>query len=168
WVPKMALQGSGTATSATIVRKKSTERCEGQVLPKKQDDSLEDGMGLRVNTNIQSLAAQRSLGINYNNQKLNLEHLSSGSRIVRAADDAAGLAISEKMKSHIRSLGQATRNAGDGISMIQTAEGAMNEVGNILTRFRELSIQAASDTIGDVERSFIDKEVQQLGQEIDR
>lgn len=125
-------------------------------------------MGLRISTNVQSLAAQRSLGINSQQQKLNLEHLSSGSRIVRAADDAAGLAISEKMKSHIRSLGQNMRNANDGISMIQTAEGAMNETGNILTRFRELSIQAASDTIGDVERGFIDKEVKQLGQEIDR
>lgn len=125
-------------------------------------------MGLRINTNVQSLAAQRALGVNSASQKLNLEHLSSGSRIVRAADDAAGLAISEKMKSHIRSLAQDMRNANDGISMIQTAEGAMNETGNILTRFRELSIQAASDTIGDVERSFIDKEVQQLGQEIDR
>ncbi len=125
-------------------------------------------MGLRINTNIQSLAAQRSLGINGSNQKLNLEHLSSGSRIVRAADDAAGLAISEKMKSHIRSLAQDMRNANDGISMIQTAEGAMNETGNILTRFRELSIQAASDTIGDTERGFIDKEVKQLGSEIDR
>ncbi len=125
-------------------------------------------MGLRINTNIQSLAAQRSLGINSGNQKASLEKLSSGSRIVRAADDAAGLAISEKMKSHIRSLGQDMRNAGDGISMIQTAEGAMNETGNILTRFRELSIQAASDTIGDTERGFIDKEVKQLGSEIDR
>jgi flagellin len=125
-------------------------------------------MGLRINTNVQSLAAQRSLSINSNNQKASLEKLSSGSRIVRAADDAAGLAISEKMKSHIRSLGQDMRNANDGISMIQTAEGAMNETGNILTRFRELSIQAASDTIGDTERGFIDKEVQQLGSEIDR
>jgi len=125
-------------------------------------------MGLRINTNVQSLAAQRALGINSASQKGNLEKLSSGSRIVRAADDAAGLAISEKMKSHIRSLAQDMRNAGDGISMIQTAEGAMNETGNILTRFRELSIQAASDTIGDVERGFIDKEVQQLGMEIDR
>jgi flagellin len=125
-------------------------------------------MGLRINTNVQSLAAQRSLGINSASQKGNLEKLSSGSRIVRAADDAAGLAISEKMKSHIRSLAQDMRNANDGISMIQTAEGAMNETGNILTRFRELSIQAASDTIGDVERGFIDKEVQQLGSEIDR
>jgi len=125
-------------------------------------------MGLRINTNVQSLAAQRSLGVNSANQKSNLEHLSSGSRITRAADDAAGLAISEKMKSHIRSINQDMRNANDGISMIQTAEGAMNETGNILTRFRELSIQAASDTIGDTERSFIDKEVMQLGQEIDR
>jgi len=125
-------------------------------------------MGLRINTNVQSLAAQRSLSINGSNQKLNLEHLSSGSRIVRAADDAAGLAISEKMRSHIRSLGQDIRNANDGISMIQTSEGAMNEVGNILTRFRELSIQAASDTIGDVERGFIDKEVKQLASEVDR
>ncbi len=125
-------------------------------------------MGLRINTNVQSLAAQRSLGVNSTSQKASLEKLSSGSRIVRAADDAAGLAISEKMKSHIRSLAQDMRNASDGISMIQTAEGAMNETGNILTRFRELSIQAASDTIGDVERGFIDKEVQQLGQEINR
>ncbi len=125
-------------------------------------------MGLRINTNVQSLAAQRSLGLNGANQKLNLEQLSSGSRITKAADDAAGLAISEKMRSHIRSLGQDIRNANDGISMIQTAEGGMNEVGNLLTRFRELSIQAASDTIGETERGFIDKEVQQLKQEVDR
>lgn len=125
-------------------------------------------MGLRINTNIQSLAAQRSLILNGTAQKANLEHLSSGSRIARAADDAAGLAIAEKMKSQIRSLGQDMRNANDGISLIQTAEGAMNESGNILTRFRELSIQAASDTISDRERSFIDKEVQQLVSEVDR
>ena len=125
-------------------------------------------MGLRVNTNIQSLAAQRSLGVNSAAQKQSLEQLSSGTRIVKAADDAAGLAIAEKMKADIRSIGQDMRNANDGISMIQTAEGGMNEVGNILTRFRELSIQAASDTIGDPERKFIDKEVQQMKQEVDR
>lgn len=125
-------------------------------------------MSLRINTNTQSLAAQRSLSLNHTQQKNSLEKLSSGSRIVRAADDAAGLAISEKMRGAIRSTSQALRNANDGISMIQTAEGAMNEVGNILIRFRELSTQAASDTIGDVERGFIDKEVQQLKQEIDR
>jgi len=125
-------------------------------------------MGLRINTNTQSLAAQRNLGVNNAAQKASLEKLASGSRIVRAADDAAGLAISEKMRAHIRSIGQDMRNANDGISMIQTAEGGMNEIGNILIRFRELSIQASSDTIGDVERGFIDKEVQQLSQEIDR
>jgi len=125
-------------------------------------------MGLRIATNVQSLSAQRYLGINGTAQKDTLEHLSSGSRIVKAADDAAGLAISEKMKGEIRSLRQDTRNANDGISMIQTAEGGMNEIGNILTRFRELSIQAASDTIGDQERGFIDKEMQQMKQEITR
>ncbi|MBL7716378.1 MAG: flagellin FliC [Bdellovibrionales bacterium] len=125
-------------------------------------------MGLRIATNTQSLAAQRNLGINGQNQKGSLEKLASGSRIVRSADDAAGLAISEHMKGQIRSIRQGTRNANDGISMIQVAEGAMNETSNILIRFRELSMQAASDTIGDVERGFIDKEVQQLKQEVDR
>ncbi len=125
-------------------------------------------MGLRVNTNTQSLAAQRSLGINNTAQKASLEKLASGSRITHAADDAAGLAIAEKMRASIRSIRQDVRNANDGISMIQTAEGAMSEVGNILVRFRELSIQAASDTIGDTERGFIDKEVKQLSQEVDR
>ncbi|MCM2322965.1 MAG: flagellin FliC [Oligoflexia bacterium] len=125
-------------------------------------------MSLRIATNIQSLAAQRALGQNREAQDRNLEKLSSGSRINRAGDDAAGLAISEKLKSQIRSMKQATRNANDGISLIQVAEGAMNEVGNILTRLRELSIQAASDTIGDNERGFVDKEVQSLKAEIDR
>ncbi|NDD92289.1 flagellin FliC [bacterium] len=125
-------------------------------------------MGLRVNTNVQSLAAQRNLNTTSLSQKGSLEKLASGTRIVRSADDAAGLAISEKMRAQVRSIRQDTRNANDGISMIQTAEGGMNEIGNILVRFRELSIQAASDTIGDTERGFIDKEVQQLRSEIDR
>jgi len=125
-------------------------------------------MGLRINTNVQSLAAQRNLNSTNMAQKSSLEKLASGTRIVRSADDAAGLAISEKMRAQVRSIRQDTRNANDGISMIQTAEGGMNEIGNILTRFRELSIQAASDTIGDNERGFIDKEVQQLRGEIDR
>lgn len=125
-------------------------------------------MGLRISTNVQSLVAQRHLGTNNVAQKESLEHLSSGSRINKAADDAAGLAISEKMKGQIRSIRQDARNANDGISMIQTAEGGMNEIGNILTRFRELSIQGASDTIGDEERGFIDKEVQQMKQEVTR
>jgi flagellin len=125
-------------------------------------------MGLRISTNVQSIAAQRNLSNNNNAQKASLEKLASGSRIYRASDDAAGLAISEKMRSTIRSVRQDVRNANDGVSMIQTAEGAMNEVSSILMRFRELSIQSASDTIGDTERAFVDKEVQQLKLEIDR
>jgi len=97
-----------------------------------------------------------------------LEKLASGSRIVRAADDAAGLAISEKMRAQVRSIRQDVRNANDGIGMIQTAEGGMNEIGNILVRFRELSIQAASDTLGDTERGFIDREVTGLREEVQR
>lgn len=125
-------------------------------------------MGLRIATNTQSLSAQRNLGINSNAQKNSLEKMASGSRINRAADDAAGLAISEKMRASIRSIRQDLRNANDGVSMIQTAEGGLNEIANILIRFRELSIQAASDTVGETERGFMDKEVQQLRQEIDR
>ena len=125
-------------------------------------------MGLRINTNVQSLAAQRNLGISNVAQRNSIEKLASGQRINRASDDAAGLAISKKMESTLRSVNQDVRNANDGISMIQTAEGAMNEIGNILVRFRELSIQAASDTVGEQERNFIDKEVQQLRLEVDR
>jgi len=125
-------------------------------------------MGLRIATNVQSLSAQRNLGINSDMQKSSLEKLASGSRITRAADDAAGLAISEKMRAAIRSIGQDVRNANDGISMIQTAEGGMNEISNILVRFRELSIQASSDTVTDVERGFMNKEVAQLHQEMNR
>lgn len=125
-------------------------------------------MGLRINTNVQAMAAQRSLGINKISQDSSLSKLSSGSRINKAGDDAAGLAISEKLRANIRGTRQATRNAGDGISMIQTAEGGYNEVSNILVRLRELSVQAASDTIGDTERKFTDLEFQSLVQEIDR
>ena len=125
-------------------------------------------MGLRINTNVQSLIAQRNLGNSTAKQQASMEKISSGTRIAKAADDSAGLAISEKMRADIRSLRQDNRNANDGISMVQVAEGGMNEVGNILTRFRELSIQGASDTIGDKERGFINKEVLQLRGEIDR
>jgi flagellin len=114
------------------------------------------------------MAAQRQLGISNDKQNGSLGKLSSGARINKAADDAAGLAISEKMRADVRSLRQDARNANDGISMVQTAEGGMTEIGNILVRFRELSIQAASDTISDKERGFIDKEVKQLRAEIDR
>jgi flagellin len=97
-----------------------------------------------------------------------LERLSSGRRINKAADDAAGLAISEKMNAKVRSLAQAKRNAQDGISLVQTAEGGLNEISNIVTRLRELSVQAASDTIGNRERAFLQEEFGQLKNEIDR
>lgn len=125
-------------------------------------------MGFRINTNISSIAAQRSLGVNSRESENNLAKLSSGSRITKASDDAAGLAISEKMKANIRSMKQADRNANDGISMIQTAEGGLNEVSSILTRMRELAIQTASDTVGDSERNMTNMEYQNLKQELDR
>lgn len=125
-------------------------------------------MGLRINTNIQALVAQRSLGINKQSQEQSLERLSSGSRINRAGDDAAGLAISDQIRANTRSLSQAGRNAQDGISLIQVAEGGTNEISNMLVRMRELSIQAASDTIGDLERGFINKEIQALKNETTR
>ena len=125
-------------------------------------------MALRINTNVASINAQRSLA--GTNQKLtqSLARLSSGSRINHAADDAAGLAISEKLKGQLRGLGQAQRNAEDGISLVQTAEGGLNEISAMLIRLRELSVQAASDTIGDTERKFLDVEYQQLKSEIQR
>lgn len=125
-------------------------------------------MGLRINTNTTSLNAQRNLKNSTEQQSRALEKLSSGERIVRAADDAAGLAISEKLKASIRGLGQANRNANDGISLVQTAEGGLNEISNILIRLRELSVQAASDTIGEEERGFLDLEYQQLKEEVTR
>lgn len=125
-------------------------------------------MGLRINTNIQALQGQRSLGLTRQAQEKSLEKLSSGTRINRAGDDAAGLAISERLKATTRSLAQAGRNAQDGISLVQVAEGSTNEISNILVRLRELSIQAASDTIGNLERGFVDKEVQSLKSEVDR
>ena len=125
-------------------------------------------MGLRINTNISSIAAQRALGITKNNLDNNLRKMSSGERITRASDDAAGLAISEKLKAHIRGLRQAKRNSDDGVSLIQTAEGAINEISNIVIRLRELSIQAASDTVGETERGFSNIEFQNLLEEINR
>lgn len=125
-------------------------------------------MGFRINTNVSSIAAQRSLGVNNREAESTLSKLSSGTRITKAADDAAGLAISEKMKANIRSMKQADRNTNDGISMIQTAEGGLNEVSSILTRMRELAIQTSSDTVGDVERGMSNLEYQNLKQELDR
>ncbi len=125
-------------------------------------------MGLRIQTNLQALVAQGNLNKATMANDSSLEKVSSGYRINKASDDAAGLAISEKLKADIRSLNMAKRNANDGISLVQTAEGGMNEVGNILTRLRELSVQGASDTIGNTERGFIHKEYNSLKDEIDR
>src|ERR1700744_2106748 len=119
-------------------------------------------MGLRGMTNISSLSAQRSLAATKMNLEKNLQKLSSGSRINTAGDDAAGLAISEHLRANIRGLKQAKRNAQDGVSLIQVSEGGLNEVTNILIRLRELAIQSASDTVGDKERSFTDREFQVL------
>jgi flagellin len=125
-------------------------------------------MGLRINTNVSSLNAQRNLNVTRLASQKVLEQLSSGQRINRAGDDAAGLAISENLKAQIRGLGQAERNAQDGVSLVQIAEGALAEVGNIMIRLRELSVQAASDTIGPTERKFLNVEFEQLLSEVDR
>lgn len=125
-------------------------------------------MGLRVSTNVASINAQNSLSRSTAAIGKTYAQLSSGSRITKAADDAAGLSISEGLKSQIRSISQADRNANDGLSMIQVAEGGLNEVSSIMTRLRELAIQASSDTVGERERSFVNKEVVQLSAEIQR
>jgi flagellin len=125
-------------------------------------------MGLRINTNVASINAQRNLGKTRNDQQKSLEKLSSGFRINRAGDDAAGLAISEALKAQIKGLRQAKRNSEDGISLVQVAEGALNEIGSIMIRMRETAVQAASDTIGPVERQFIQTEFLQLSSEVNR
>ncbi len=125
-------------------------------------------MGLRIATNTTALNAQRQMSITRLTLDKALERLASGNRINHAGDDAAGLAISENLRAQIRGIRQARRNASDGISLIQVSEGGLNEIGNILVRLRELAIQAASDTIGDTERQFTDREFQSLKQEVDR
>ena len=123
---------------------------------------------MRINTNVAALNSYNQLSQTNQNMEKSLERLSSGSRINRAADDAAGLAISEKMTSQVKGLAQAQRNAQDGISMIQTAEGALKETHSILQRMRELSVQAANDSNTDPDRVEIQEEVNQLSNEIDR
>ena len=125
-------------------------------------------MGLRINTNTASLNAQRNLMGTKLGLDKSLERLSSGFRINRAGDDAAGLAISENLKAQIRGLKQASRNAQDGVSLVQVAEGSLNEISSIMIRLRELAVQAASDTIGPVERQFLNVEYDQLLSETDR
>lgn len=125
-------------------------------------------MGLRIGTNVAALNAQKNLYMTRLNTDRSMARLASGQRINQASDDAAGLAISENLKGQIRGMRQANRNANDGISLVQVAEGSLNEVSNMLIRLRELGIQAASDTIGDTERKFTDVEYQQLKSEIQR
>lgn len=123
---------------------------------------------MRINTNIGAMQAQRAMTTVNRESEESFAKLSSGERITKAADDAAGLAISEKMKANIRSSKMASRNANDGISMVQVAEGGLNESTSILTRMRELAVQAATDTVADSERSMIQMEFQGMKMELER
>lgn len=125
-------------------------------------------MGLRINTNTAGLNAQYQLRNNNKGVTTAMERLSSGNRINRSADDAAGLSISENMRANIRALKQADRNAQDGVSLTQVAEGSLSQIADILVRLRELSIQASSDTVSDTQRSLIGREYNQMLEEIDR
>ena len=125
-------------------------------------------MNFRINTNVASIQGQTALKRSTSETESSQAKLASGQRITKAADDAAGLAISEKMKSEIRSSKQANRNANDGISMVQTAEGGLNETTNLLTRMKELAMQSATDTMSDSERLLIENEYQGMRTELDR
>ncbi len=125
-------------------------------------------MALSINTNVASLNAQRNLSVSQGQLSKSMQRLSSGLRINSASDDAAGLAISENMRGQVRSMNQASKNANDGISMIQTAEGSLNETSAILVRMRELATQSATGTVGSTERGYIQSEVNKLSSEIDR
>jgi flagellin len=125
-------------------------------------------MGLRINTNVASINAQRNLAEAAGRLSGSLEKLSSGKRINRAGDDAAGLASSESLRANMVGIRQASKNALDGISLVQIAEGGLNETTNILIRLRELAIQGASDSVGPLEKGYLDEEYQQLVEEIDR
>ncbi len=125
-------------------------------------------MSLVINTNVMSLNAQRNLATNTSKLAISVQRLSSGLRINSAKDDAAGLAISEKLRAHIRSINVAIRNSQDGISLAQVAEGGLDQIGGLLARMRELSEESANGTLGTAERSALDNEYQQLKSEIDR
>lgn len=125
-------------------------------------------MGLRINTNIAALNAQKHLEKTTNELGSTLERLSSGKRIVKAGDDAASLAMGETLRAKERSLVQAGKNTSLGVSLVQTAEGGLNEVSNLLIRMQELAIQASSDTIGETERGFVNTEFQKTKEEINR
>lgn len=125
-------------------------------------------MGLRISTNVASVAAQRQLGRSQDRFSHASRALASGTRLVDPGDDAAGFAISESLRGQAESLKSARNNAESAVGLIQVAEGGLSEQNNILVRLRELAVQAASDTVGDEERKFIDVEFQQLGKELDR
>ncbi|MGZ8459809.1 MAG: flagellin N-terminal helical domain-containing protein [Candidatus Deferrimicrobiaceae bacterium] len=125
-------------------------------------------MAVTINSNLAALTARKNLEVSQNNLATSIARLSSGMRITRASDDAAGLAISEKLNAQVRGFAQASRNAANGISVVATAEGALNETTNILTRMRELSVQASSGDLGAGERGNLDSEYQALLSEIDR
>ena len=125
-------------------------------------------MSLRINNNVEALNAHRQLTMTSNNAAKSMERLSSGYRINRAADDAAGLAISEKLRGQIRGLSQAQRNAQDGVSLVQTAEGSLNEVHSMLQRVRELAVQYQNGTLSDSDKAAITAEATQLASEIER
>lgn len=137
------------------------------ILPERNPaNKNQGGRDMRINNNLMALNAHRQLGINATNQTKSLEKLSSGLRINRAADDAAGLSISEKMRGQIRGLQQAQKNSQDGISLLQTAEGALNEVSSMLTRMKELAVQKENETYNTNDTANIDKELQALIDEI--
>lgn len=123
---------------------------------------------MRINHNISAMITQTALATNNNSMSKSLEKLSTGLRVNRAQDDAAGLAVSEQMRTQIRGLGKAKQNAQDGIALLQIAEGAAGEITNILQRQRELSVQAANDTLTSTERKYLDNEFQSLSKEINR
>lgn len=125
-------------------------------------------MGLRIQTNELAVSAQRNLGVQQRKLQKTIQRLASGSRIVAAEDDPAGLSLSDALNSQVRSLGAAIRNAQDGISLIQVFEGGTNELNNMAIRIRELAMQSASDTVGDKERKMLNNEVTELIKEIDR
>ena len=125
-------------------------------------------MGLRIKSNIASVMVQKELSKASSKTDDSYAKLSSGNRITKSADDAAGLGIAKKMEAEVRGLQMAKRNASAGVSMVQVAEGGLDESTNILTRMRELSIQAASDTVGERERGYLNLEYEQLVEEVDR
>lgn len=125
-------------------------------------------MAIRINTNVESVFAQKHLARTQRALRSTMEHLSSGLRLTKAADDAAGMGVSQKMRAHIQSLKMAQRNANDGISLVQTAEGALSETGDILARMRELAVESASDVLQATERAYLQTEFTALQEEIER